>query len=62
MSLFKKNKNRNKVKSRHYLLGLLQQTMTISSADHRDLSLVCQAQASLGTSSSSSSSRSMSVR
>ena len=29
----------------YYLLGLLQQTKMISSADHHDLSVVCQAQA-----------------
>ena len=29
-------------------LGLLQQSKMISSADHHDLSVVCQAQASLG--------------
>ena len=43
MSQFKKTKNRNKVE--YCSLGLLQQTMTISSADHHDLSVVCQAQA-----------------
>ena len=58
MSLFKKNKNRNKVENPYYLLGLLQQTMIIrrwwseewSDDDHCDLSVVYQAQASLGTS------------
>ena len=45
MSPFKKNKNRSKVKNLHCSLGLLQQTMMISSADHYDRSIVCQAQA-----------------
>ena len=36
MSLFKKNKNRNKVENPYYSLGLLQQTMIISSADHQN--------------------------
>ena len=33
-----------KFKNSHCLLGLLQQTMMISSSDHHDLSVVCQAQ------------------
>ena len=41
----KKNKNRKKVENPYCSLGLLRQTMMISSADHRDLSVVCQAQA-----------------
>ena len=45
MSLFEKNKNRSKVENLHCSLGLLQQTMMISTADHHDLSLVYQAQA-----------------
>ena len=44
MSLFKKNKNRNKVQNPYYSLGLLQQTMMINRADHHDLSGVRQAQ------------------
>ena len=43
MSQFKKNKKSNKVE--YCSLGLLQQTMMISSADHHDLSVVCHAQA-----------------
>ena len=46
MSLFKKNKNTDKVENPYCSLGLLQQTMMISTADHHDHSLVCQAQAS----------------
>ena len=42
MSLFKKNKDRNKVENPYYSLGLLRQTMT---ADQHDLSVVCQAKA-----------------
>ena len=34
------NKNRNKVENPYYSLGLLQQTMVISSADHHDLSVL----------------------
>ena len=46
MSLFEKNKNRSKVENQYCSMGLLrQQTMMISSADHHDLSIVCQAQA-----------------
>ena len=45
MSLFRKNKNMNKVENPYCSLGLLQQTMMIISADHHDLSVVCQAQA-----------------
>ena len=45
MSLFKKNKNRNKVENLYCSLGLLQQIMMISSAGHHDLLVVCQAQA-----------------
>ena len=45
MSLFKMNKNRNKVENPYFSLGLLQQTTMINSADHHDLSVVCQAQA-----------------
>ena len=41
----KRTKNRSKVENSHCSLGLLRQTMMISSADHHDLSLVCQAQA-----------------
>ena len=44
MSLFKTNKNWDKVENPYCSLGLLQQTTIISSADHYDLSLVCQAQ------------------
>ena len=40
MSLFKKNKNTNKVENPYYLLGLLQKTMVISGADNHDLSVV----------------------
>ena len=39
------NKNRNKVENPYCSLGLLQQTTMINSADHHDLSVVCQAQA-----------------
>jgi len=39
------NENSNKVEILHYLLGLLQQMMIISSADHPDLLVVSQAQA-----------------
>ena len=45
MSLFKRNKKRNKVENLYYSLALLQKTMMTSSADHHDLSVVCQAQA-----------------
>ena len=45
MSLFKKNKNGSKVENSYCSLDLLQQTMMISSADHYDHSVVCQAQA-----------------
>jgi len=45
MSLFKKNKNTNKVENWYYSLGLLWETMMISSADHHGLSVVCQAEA-----------------
>ena len=46
MSSFKKNKNgKNNVENPDYSLGLIQQTMIVSSADHHDLSVVCQAQA-----------------
>ena len=45
MSLFKKNKNRNKVENPYCSRGLLQQTMMISSANNYDLSVACQAQA-----------------
>ena len=44
MLQFKKNKN-TKVGNLYYLLGLLQQMMISSSADHHDLLVVCQAQA-----------------
>lgn len=44
MSRFKKNKN-TKVGNLYYSLGLLQQMMISSSADHHDLLVVCQAQA-----------------
>lgn len=44
MSLFKTNKNWDKVENPYCSLGLLQQTTIISSAYHYDLSLVCQAQ------------------
>ena len=44
-SIFKKNKNRNTVENPYCSLGLLQQTMMISIADHHDLSVVCQAHA-----------------
>ena len=43
MSLFKKNKSKNKVENPYCSLGFLQQFMMISSADH-DPSVVCQAQ------------------
>ena len=36
---------KNKVENSHCSLGLLQQTMMISSADHHDRSVACQAQA-----------------
>lgn len=45
MSLFQKNKDRNKVENPHCSLGLLQQIMIISSANHHDLSAVYPAQA-----------------
>ena len=45
MSLFQKNKDRNKVQNPYCSLGLLQQIMIISSANHHDLSAVYQAQA-----------------
>jgi len=44
MSLFKTNKNWDKVENPYCSLGLLQQSTIISSDDHYDLSLVCQAQ------------------
>ena len=44
MSRFKRNKN-TKVGNLYYSLGLLQQMMISSSADHHDLLVVCQAQA-----------------
>ena len=44
MSLFKRNKKRNRLENLYYSLALLQQTIMISSADHRDPSVVCQAQ------------------
>ena len=40
MSLFKKNKNRNKVENLHYSLSLLQQTMMVSSADHQNRTIL----------------------
>ena len=45
MSLFKTNKNWDKVENPYCSLGLLQRTTMISSADHYDLSVVCQAEA-----------------
>ena len=47
MSLLKKQTTKIEatVENSHCSLGLLQQTMMISSADHHDFSVVCQAQA-----------------
>jgi len=45
MSLFQKNKDRNKVENPYCSLGLLQQIIMISSGNHHDLSAVYQAQA-----------------
>ena len=42
MSLFEKNKSGNKVENPYNSLGLLQQTMMVSSTGHHDLSVVCQ--------------------
>ena len=44
MSLFEKNKSANKVENPYNSLGLLQQTMMVSSTGHHDLSVVCQTQ------------------
>ena len=40
MSLFKKNKNRNKVENPYYSLGLLQQLMVITKVDPHDPILI----------------------